>query len=96
MVLTRRRPEHKRQNDLRYLHDTIVCFGDALDDLRALAATIPWPRTLRTRLRRGLELTREPDLLVAAARIPDAAGESPSTEELRDVLAAGLSRVFDV
>ena len=93
MVLGRR-PRHKQQNDLRYLHDTVVCFGDSLADLRALAASIPWTRTLRSKLRGGLALAGDRDLVVAAARIPDAAGQSPSADELREVLAAGLSRIL--
>lgn len=42
LVLDQRAVTGKRPNDVRYCYDTLHCFGDALVELSALAASIRW------------------------------------------------------
>lgn len=94
LVLDQRAVTGKRPNDVRYCYDTLHCFGDALVELSALAASIRWSAAWKKRLRRGRLLLEDADLLARAARLPDGLGRSVSRAALAATLADGLDIIF--
>lgn len=92
MVLEQRHA--KRPNDVRYVHDTIQLFGDALPELAKLASQIRWTKEGRRRFRAGRRLLQSVDLVARAARIPDANGAVADAQAMRMALDRGLDALF--
>ncbi len=99
LLVLRRRPPADRAKDVLYLHDTLVTFGRALEDLHRI-----WIESisgaLHVNARRALRVTARQlssstlDLVRAAARVAQEAGRALSPEEIANVCRAGLATVF--
>jgi len=98
LVLGRRQPAD-RANDVLYLHDTLVTFGRALEDLQRI-----WTESisgaLHANARRALRATVRQvsspafDAVRAAARVAERAGRPLSPQEIAEVCRAGLAAAF--
>lgn len=97
LVLGRRHPAD-RAKDVLYLHDTLVTFGRALEDLHRIwienVSGALHPKARRA-LRAAARRLSSPALAVrAAARVAEEAGRPLSPEEIAGVCRAGLAAVF--
>lgn len=94
LVVLPDRSKAKRANDVRYVHDTLQIFADALGELRALATPIRWSPKRRAKLAKGLAIATNEDLAVVAAAIPDMSGGTVRVGDLIEVVRAGIDEIL--
>jgi hypothetical protein len=98
LALPSRRPL-RRGKDILYIHDTLLLFGAALDELHALWSAEIRPRLAKKALAQVLGAPTEffgdvTDLSREAANVARAAGRSISAGELAAACRLGLSEIF--
>ena len=98
LALPSRRPS-KRGKDVLYVHDTLLLFGAALDELRALWIAEIRPRLAKKVLAQVLGASEQffgdvTDLSREAANVARGAGRSISASELAAACRLGLSEIF--
>jgi hypothetical protein len=99
LTLNRRLNRVKRVKDALYLHDTLVMFADAFDELREQASAVLHllpPKTARDFQQLRADLFRDEDLVVRAATMAAATGRAnpPSAETIAAVCTYGLEQIF--
>lgn len=93
-----RRPS-KRGKDILYIHDTLLLFGAALDELQALWIAEIRPRLAKKALAQVLGASKQffgevTDLSREAADVARGAGRSISAGELAAACRLGLAEIF--
>lgn len=99
LLVLGRRPPADRAKDVLYLHDTLVTFGRALEDLQGIW-TESMSGALHANARRAIRATARQlsspafGSVRAAARVAGEAGRPLSPEEIAEVSRAGLAAIF--
>jgi hypothetical protein len=99
LALPSRRPS-KRGKDILYIHDTLLLFGAALDELRALWIADVRPQLAKKALAQVLGASEQffgdvTDHSREAAHVARGAGRSISAGELAAACRLGLSQIFE-
>jgi len=99
LTLKRRQTLAKKPKDALYIHDTLLLFGPALNELRQQGAGVldllP-AKTRRTFHELRVELFNGDDLVTSAAAIAASTGRAspPSPAAIRDACTVGLAQIF--